>query len=362
LRAYRIVDWGEAPRIVDAPVPEPGPGEVLVRVAANGLCHSDSLMAQMPAEFGVALGWRVPFTLGHEVGGWVAALGDGVDEVHVGDPVALVSPSSCGFCDACRRGAESDCARSDFGRGFGRDGGLAPYVVAGGVRELVPLGDLDPVAAGPLTDAGATSLHAVKRALAVLAPRADRSAAAPRSVAAGETVVVLGAGGLGSFAVQFLRASSGVRVVAVDRSPERRAVAAGLGAHEVLDGVDGTTVATLRDLTDGTGVGAVLDFVGVDATILCGLSATRRGGAYGLVGAGGGTLRRPWYGTVPRGGTVFTFQGSDRSDVHDAVALAASGRVVSHVETFAFDQVGEAYRRLEHGELTGRAVVVPDPV
>lgn len=361
MRAYRLVDWSEPPRIVDTPVPQPGPGELLVRVAANGLCHSDSLMVQMPAAFGEALGWRVPFTLGHEVGGWVAGLGDGVDGLQVGDPVALVSPSSCGSCDACRRGAESDCEASDFGRGFGRDGGLAPFVLAGGAREIIPLGDLDPMTAGPLTDAGATSLHAVKRALAVLDPEAGRAVDDPSSIATDETVAVLGAGGLGMFAVQFLRALSGARVVAVDQSSERRAVAAGFGAHHVIAGVDDSTVGALRELTDGAGVGAILDFVGIDATILCGMSATRRGGAYGLIGAAGGTLRRPWYGSLPRGATVFTFQGSDLSDVHQAVALAASGEVVSHVERFSFDQVGEAYRRLEHGELTGRAVVVPDP-
>ena len=271
-------------------------------------------------------------------------------------------PALAARCGACRRGAESDCEHSDFGRGFGRDGGLAPLVVVGGVRELVPLGDLDPMTAGPLTDAGATSLHAVKRALGRARSGGGRFGRRPGSVAAGETVVVVGAGGLGAFAVQFLRALSGARVVAVDRSPERRAVAAGLGAQEVLDGVDDATAGSLHELTGGAGVGAVLDFVGVDATILCGLSATRRGGAYGLIGAGGGTLRRPWYGTLPRGATVFTFQGSDLSDVHEAVALAATGRVVSHVEPFSFDQVEEAYRRLDHGELTGRAVVVPDPI
>lgn len=360
MRAYRLVDWGVPPRIVDTPIPEPGPGEVLIRVAANGLCHSDSLIGQMPGEFGEVLGWRVPFTLGHEISGWVAGLGDGAVGVQVGDPVALVSPSSCGECAACRRGSESDCEASDVGRGFGRDGGLAPFVLANGIREIVPLGDLDPIAAGPLTDAGATSLHAVKRALAVLDPVAVRVGATTDSIAAGETVVVLGAGGLGVFAVQFLRALSGVRVVAVDQSPERRAVAAGLGAHEVLEGVVDATAGALRELTDGGGVGAVLDFVGIDASILCGMAATRRGGAYGLIGAAGGTLKRPWYGTLPRGGTVFTFQGSDLSDVHEAVALAAAGHVVSPVERFDFDQVGEAYRRLDHGELTGRAVVVPD--
>ena len=346
IRAYRVLDWGRAPELVEVAVPEPGPGEVLVRVAGNGLCHSDSLMSQLPRELGELLDWRVPFTLGHEVGGWVAALGEGADGLTVGDAVALVSPSSCGTCRDCRRGLESICAESNVGRGFGRDGGLATFVVVSSVRDVIPIGDLDPVLAGPLTDAGATSLHAVKRCL-------------PR-MTTGSTAVVIGAGGLGSFAIQFFRALSDARLVAVDTSPVRRAVAARLGAHEVIDGVADDTVALVRELTGGAGADAVVDFVGVDATLAAGLAMTRQAGAFALVGAGGAALPAPWFGTIPREADVFTFQGSDVSDVRDALSLATSGQVTSHVDRFDLDDVGRAYELLDHGELEGRAVVVPD--
>lgn len=347
MRAFRITDWERPPRIVEVPEPSPGVGEVLVRVAANGLCHSDALMARTPEAFGHALGWQVPFTLGHEIAGWVAEVGAGVDSDLIGRPVAVVSPASCGECAACRRGAENACVASDVGRGFGADGGLAPLVVVGAVRELVPLGDLDPVVAAPLTDAGATSLHAVRRALGFVG-------------SAPEHAVVIGAGGLGSFAVQFLRALCDAQIVAVDPVRRRRDVALDLGAHRVFDEVDGRTAALLAESIGGGGADVVLDFVGTDTTIRWGTSVTRRGGAFGLVGAGGGTLRRPWFGALPRDGVVFSFQGSDIADVRDAVALAAKGRIVSPVERFAFDDVATAYDRLERGELDGRAVVIPD--
>jgi len=349
MRAFRIVEWEQPPRIVEVPEPTPGAGEVVVRVAANGLCHSDALMAQTPEVFGRALGWQVPFTLGHEIAGWVFEVGAGVDPELVGRPVAVVSPASCGVCAACRRGAENACTESDVGRGFGADGGLAPLVLVHDVRALVPLGELDPVVAGPLTDAGATSLHAVRRALDLVDTAPDHA-------------VVIGVGGLGSFAVQFLRALSTAEVVAVDPNPGRREVARSFGAHRVIDGVDDDTAAHLADLTGGKGAEVVLDFVGVDATIRCGVAATGRGGAFGLIGAAGGTLRRPWYGSLPRDGAVFTFQGSDIADARDAVALAAEGQVVSRVDRFAFDDVAEAYERLARGELDGRAVVIPDPL
>lgn len=347
MRAYRVVDWGTSPQYQEVPVPEPGPGEVLVRVAANGLCHSDSLMSQMPREFGEMLDWRMPFTLGHEVGGWVASLGEGAEGLVVGEAVALVSPSSCGKCRDCLRGLESICADSNVGRGFGRDGGLAPFVVAASTREVIAIGNLDPVVAAPLTDAGATSMHAVKRCLPRLGPDA--------------TAVVIGAGGLGSFAVQFLRALTDARVIAVDTSPVRRAVATGLGAHEVVDGVAADSVGIVRELTGGAGAEAVFDFVGVDATLAAGLAMTRQAGAFALVGAGGAALTAPWFGTIPREAEVFTFMGSDLSDVRDVLALAASGRVTSQVDRFGFDDVAQAYGLLERGELEGRAVVLPDP-
>jgi propanol-preferring alcohol dehydrogenase len=339
MSAYRIVAWGRPPQLTEAPVPEPGPGEVLVEVAGNGLCHSDLGMGLIPAGMAESLGWRLPFTLGHEVAGHVAALGPGVTGLAEGEAVALVSPASCGRCPTCRQGRDSACPDGSAGRGYGRDGGLARYVVAPAPRAIVKLGDLDPVAAAPLTDAGATAHHAVDRVVPHLPE--------------GSTAVVLGAGGLGAFAVQVLRALTPARVVAVDTNPARLEVAGDLGAHEVAD-----DVAALAG--DRGGVEVVLDFVGVDATIAGGLAAVAPYGAYGLVGSGGGTLRRPWFGTLPRDADVFTFQGSSLADVHAVVALARRGAIRSDVDVFPLSRVGDAYAALQRGELRGRAVVVPD--
>ena len=345
MRAFRIVEWQSPPVLTTAPIPSPGPGEVLVEVAGNGLCHSDVGMAQAPGELMELLGWRVPFTLGHEVGGRVAELGPGATGFSVGDAVAVVSPHSCGACDWCHRGLENLCDDSIVGRGYGIDGGLARYVLVSSTRELVPLRSLDPMIAGPLTDAGATSIHAVKR----VAPR----------VRPDGTVVVLGAGGLGSFAVQFLRALTDARVIAVDVSAERRAYALEIGADVAIEGVGDTTAAELLELTGG-GADAVLDFVGIDATINTGLRATRRMGSYGLIGAAQGRSTTPLYDALPKDGEAFTFQASTIADVLDAVELAESGRVRVDVDLFPLDRVAEAYEAMERGELRGRAVVVPD--
>lgn len=343
--AFRIVRWGHPPELTEAPIPEPGPGQVLIRVAGNGLCHSDDSMSQLPGEIAEAIGWRAPFTLGHEIGGWVDALGPGVTMVAEGQAVALLSPTSCGVCRYCQRGATNACPDGLVGRGYGRDGGLAPYVLARADRDLITLDRLDPVSAGPLTDAGATTMHGVRKLLPVLGP--------------GSVAVVLGAGGLGAFALQFLRAMTPATVVAVDPNPARLAYAAELGAHHQIEGVTPGTAGEIRALV-GDGVDGVLDLVGIDATIECGLACLRPGGAYGLIGAANGTLRRPWYGALPRDGYVFSFQGSDVSDAHDAIALADAGRIRVDIDTFALSKVGDAYAAMHEGRLRGRAVVVPD--
>jgi alcohol dehydrogenase, propanol-preferring len=343
MKAFRVVEWQRDPEVVEIPVPRPGPGEVVVKVSGNGLCHSDLVMPKMPKAIGDHLGWSMPFTLGHEVGGIVAALGTGVMGVREGDPVAVISAASCGACWYCLRGLDNACDHGLAGRGYGRDGGLADYVLVSSERALVRLKTLDPTIAGPLTDAGSTSYHAVKRVLPKLVP--------------GSTAVVLGAGGLGSYAIQFLRALTPATIVAVDQSAHRREVALTLGAHHVIDGVNATTTATLRDLTGGRGVDTVIDFVGIDLSIDSGMAALAKAGSFALVGSSGGRFTKPIYGGMARNAELFTFQGGCISDTREVIELAEAGLITVAVDLFPFDQIAAAYERMEAGELTGRAVI-----
>ncbi len=345
MKAFRLVEWEHPPELTETPIPSPGPGEVLVEVAGNGLCHSDVGMALAPAAFMEPLGWRVPFTLGHEVGGYVAALGPGAAGFAVGDPVAVISPHSCGHCIWCARGQDNNCDDSIVGRGYGIDGGLARYMLVATTRELVKLHTLDPVVAGPLTDAGATSYHAVKRAIPRIPP--------------GGSAVVIGAGGLGAYAIQHLRALTSARIVAVDISADRRSYATELGAHDVLEGVNDDTTAELQRLLEG-GANAVFDFVGNDLSILHGLQSTAKAGSYALVGAGNGSLRGTMFDKLPKDGEVFSFQAPTIADTLEVIALAEAGQLRVDVDLFPLDRVAEAYEKMEQGELRGRAVVIPD--
>jgi len=348
MTALRIVEWERSAELVEVPVPEPGPGQVRVRVAGCGLCHSDLTMAAMPASVGRALGWQVPFTLGHETAGWIDAWGPGVEGVAEGQPVAVAAPASCGRCRDCRRGLESGCAAGLVGRGYGRDGGLAAFVLVDDpARHLLPLGTLDPFVAGPLTDAGATSHHAVARIA--------------RRVRGDGAVVVLGVGGLGGFVVQLASVLTDALVVAVDPVEARRRAACGFGAAVVLDGVGPDTDEALRTAIGETAVDAVVDLVGSDETIAFAASSLAPGGSLAVVGAAGGKLRRPVYGGLPRDAELWTFQGSDLVDARAVVELAAAGRLRVDVDPYPLSRVDEAYAAMEAGTLTGRAVVHPDP-
>ncbi|HWS32122.1 MAG TPA: zinc-binding dehydrogenase, partial [Actinoplanes sp.] len=166
-------------------------------------------------------------------------------------------------------------------------------------------------------------------------------------ISIGGAAVVIGAGGLGAFAIQFLRALTAATVTAVDPLAVRRDRAGATGAHEAVP-----------ELPKRLRADVVLDFVGTDETITAGIRAVETGGAYGLIGSAGGRLGRPWFGTLPRDGEVFTFQGSSIADAQDVIALARAGLIDNQVQEFSFGEIDRAYRELAAGTLTGRAVVV----
>jgi alcohol dehydrogenase, propanol-preferring len=343
VRAYRLTDW-QQPGFADVPDPEPGPSEVRVRVGGVGLCHSDVLFLESPAGL---LPYEVPFTLGHEIAGWVDGVGDAVTDLADGDAVAVACMSPCWECRWCRRGADNYCVNSWRGRGFGVDGGLASHLVVDR-RELVPLGALDPRVVAPLTDAGATSYHAVQR----VRPKLDGAASVGDAVA-----VVIGVGGLGAYAVQWLKLQTSARVIAVEARESRLDAARALGADEVLLAGDGLS-RRLRDAVGADGADAVLDFVGTDQTLNAALRNAAKMGSIALVGQGFGTAQVR-YGQPAHDCDVFNPQGATIAELHEVIALGQTADVTVEVEQFAFDDVAAAYDRLKAGTLNGRAVVLP---
>ncbi|MET7517748.1 alcohol dehydrogenase catalytic domain-containing protein [Streptomyces sp. NPDC005373] len=339
MTAYRLPGWQQAPQWVDVPVPRPRQGEVLVKVGVAGLCRSDLLM--MDAAHG-ALPFAPPYTLGHETAGWVERVGAGVTDLRTGDPVLVGMGPRCGHCDHCLGGAENLCARGAAGRGHGLDGGLAEYLTVS-AREAVRLATLTPASAAPLACAGITAYHPVRRLADRLRP--------------GSTTLVIGVGGVGSYAVQLLRQLSATRILAVDTTKPRLELAVELGAHEAMLAGD-DLAAHIREATGGRGVDVVLDVVGSQGTVDTALATVRPGGAVAVIGAGGGVARLGW--ATPKDCEVFVPISGTMTELRQLVALAESGRIRTEVDCFAPDRITEAYEALRTGQLRGRAVVVMD--
>ncbi|WP_040812460.1 NAD(P)-dependent alcohol dehydrogenase [Nocardia concava] len=345
----RALQWTgpEKVQINDIPVPDIGPTDLLVKVGAAGVCHSDLTLVNFPIQLR-----EDPLTLGHEIAGTIEAIGSDVSGREVGERGVVFLFWTCGVCRECVGGNENVCLAA--GRvamppcpGLTMEGGMSEYVRIP-ASAFVPIGDLDFLQAAPVADAALTAYHAIRGAREALRP--------------GGTAVAIGIGGLGHVGVQILHAISGVRVIAVDQAQEKLDLAADCGAEiGILSGPD--AAKQILDLTDGRGADAVFDFAGVDATAKLACETVAPNGAYRMVGLGGGA---PEITAGPAGGpgwpwgaSVRKSLGGTRSDLHDCVALARAGKLHMEVERFDLADGPEAFRRLDAGHIRGRAVLVP---
>ncbi|MDT0210377.1 NAD(P)-dependent alcohol dehydrogenase [Curtobacterium sp. BRD11] len=333
------------PVLTEVEKPVPGPGEVLLKVAGAGACHSDVAVYR---EFQEGQpGAQAPgFVLGHETSGWVEAVGDGVSGFTEGDAYLVYGPVGCGHCSSCSKGQDTYCenaATNPYAAiGLGRDGGMAEYVTVP-ARYLVSLGDADPIAAAPLSDAALTPYHAIKAAM-------------PNLAGGGRYALVVGLGGLGQIAVQILTALTGATVIATDTKQDAMDRAAARGAVTVPAGPDQATA--IRELTGGKGVDAAFDFVGATPTIATAKASMAIGGRLTVVGIAGGAVEWNFF-TTPYESTITNTYWGTIEDLHEVVAMYRAGQIEPDVERFALSDALEAYRKLEAGELSGRAVVVP---
>jgi alcohol dehydrogenase, propanol-preferring len=344
MRALQLKSFQSDPELVDLPEPEPGPGQVVIKVGGAGACHSDLHVMREFAE-GMAP-WGPPFVLGHEAAGWVHRVGGDVRGLEPGAPVAVYGLLGCGRCKPCAAGAENLCIHGMEGPpgiGFGVDGAMAEYLLIADPRRLVPIGDLDPADVAPLTDAGLTPYRVVKRALPKLTP--------------GSHAVVIGAGGLGHLAIQILDALSPATVIAVDTRESALALAREVGAAAtVLAGDD--AAAAVIDATGGARADVVLDFVGSAPTIALGAAVAKVGTDLVVVGAAAGQFTWNFYALPYEVNLTTSFWGT-LPELHEVIALARKGLIKAHIQRFGLEEALHAYELMEQGQLSGRAVMVP---
>jgi propanol-preferring alcohol dehydrogenase len=343
MQAVRFVGVGHPAQIQETPKATPRPGQVLIKIGGAGVCHSDLHVMEED------LGFKPPFTLGHENAGWVAELGQGVTGFKEGEAVAVYGPWGCGRCHACQMSMENYCENwaqiNGFGGGLGLDGGMAEYMLVPSARLLVPLGSLNPAKAAPLSDAALTPYHAIKRALAYLN--------------AESTVVVLGVGGLGHMAIQLLRVLAPVRIVAADVDDKKLQQAKALGADDIVNNRNASEAAErIQRITGPRGAGLVLDCVGVQPTLDLGAKLLGRNSVWTIVGLGGG--RHDFrHGSTPYGTSMSIPYWGSRVELMEVIAMARDGRIQAETTEFPLTDAVGVYSKLKEGQITGRAVLVP---
>ena len=311
-----VMRAASAPLVLeDRPEPQPRGDEVVVRVRGAGVCHSDLHLLEDEER-------PRPLVLGHEIAGEAEGMG----------PVLVYPSWGCGSCRLCRGGEEQLCPRVETA-GFATDGGYAEAVLVPSRRYLFPLDGLDPVRAAPLADAGITPYRAVRR----LRERLREDA----------RVVVLGAGGLGQFAVQYLKLLTDARVVAVDVDERKRRRALELGADEAVAPQEVAERAV-----------AAIDFVGSDETLALAARIVATKGVVLHVGAAGGRLDYG-FGALPDEAQIGTSILGSLDDLRAVLDHARRGEIEWHVEALPLERANDAVERLRRGDVLQRLVLTP---
>ncbi|MCL6450876.1 MAG: alcohol dehydrogenase catalytic domain-containing protein [Acetobacteraceae bacterium] len=340
MKAMVLERFGEPLVMRDKETPPLGHGEVLVRVRACGVCGTDLKIwaGQWPTV-------RPPVIMGHEPAGVVAEVGPGTGDLKPGDRVVASLYITCGQCENCLAGRTTICLSSIRRLGFEVDGGFAE-VVRAPASTLVKLPQGMPFThAAILPDAVATPVHAFQRVR--LSP--------------GQTVLIIGMGGLGIHALQVARAQ-GLSVLACDVDRRRLELAQGLGADAALDPADDDVLQACRDFTGGLGVHAAMDAVGLAETAELGLRCLRMGGRLLQVGYSiGQSVALSSYEVAMRELEIVGVRAASRADLMQAVALVRAGLVRPVVgRTLPLEQANQALSLLRQGAVPGRVVLAVD--
>lgn len=343
MRGALLYEYGQPLRIEEVPKPTIEAGEVLVKIAGAGFCHSD--LHIMDGEIKILP--KLPHILGHENAGYVAEVGQGVKSVKEGDPVIVYGGWGCGYCRWCITGNEQMCLEPRWVGLSEYAGGYAEYLRVPHERYLVKLERLNPRDSAPLADAALTPYRAIKRAMPYLTPDS--------------WALVVGVGGLGQYGVKLLRLLTGVRIVAVDINDERLALAQKYGADKVYNSTHHPElVQELLTLTQGQGFMSAFDFVGSEETLALCIRTCASDGKVSQIGLAGGTAHLK---VLENSRFEVLFEATlwgNIQELREVVALAESGRLTPiPTEFYPLEQINAVAQKLKAGQIKGRAVIVP---
>jgi D-arabinose 1-dehydrogenase-like Zn-dependent alcohol dehydrogenase len=333
MRAMQVTKAKGPFELVEREIPEPGPGDVRVKVQACGVCHSDMFVKE-----GLWPGLQYPRITGHEIAGVVDALGAGVKGWKVGDRVGIGwYGGHCGYCDSCRRGDFELCLNDREVTGFSRDGGYAEYTIAHAPTLARIPDDLSAVDAGPLMCAGVTTFNSLRHA-----------GAGP-----GEVVAVLGIGGLGHLGVQYA-AKMGYKTVAIARGADKASLAKKMGAHVYIDSQTQDVAGELKNLGGAT---VILATVTNGKAMTAALGGLAIDGKLVVLGAADTPLEVPAVTLIGERTSVMGWPSGSSIDSQDTMAFSALTGVKPMTQAFPLERATEAYELMLSGKARFRAVI-----
>jgi propanol-preferring alcohol dehydrogenase len=335
MKAAVVKAFGKPLVIEDVPIPVPGPGELLVKVKACGVCHTDLHAASGD--------WPVkpmpPFIPGHEAAGVVAALGPGVTDFKIGDAVGVAwLHDACLRCEYCETGWETLCEHQ-HNTGYSVNGGFAEYVIASAAFAARLPANIDFAAIAPILCAGVTTYKGLKE-----------TEARP-----GEWVVISGVGGLGHVAIQYAKAM-GLKVIGLDIAEDKLQLALEAGAEHAVNALDKDAVERVLQLTGGGAPGVLVTAVSTPAFAQA-LHMVRRKGTVSLVGLPPGEFPTPIFDIVLKRITVRGSIVGTRRDLDEAIAFAADGKVKAEIAKAPLSEINAIFDRMKAGKIDGRMVL-----
>jgi propanol-preferring alcohol dehydrogenase len=350
MRSFQVCVCGQPLQMTTQPTPKPTGSEVLLKMLAAGVCHSDLHLSDGYFDLGggkrlsvVERGMKLPVTLGHENVGEVIAIGPDAKGVKIGDR-RLVDPwMGCGECGVCKRGDEQLCTKPRS-LGVFTPGGYSDHLMVPHPRYLFDIGDIPPERAAPLACSGVTTYSALKKVGPTLTT---------------EPTVIIGAGGLGLMCIALHKAMGGHSTVVVDIDPAKRDAALKAGAKAVIDGAAPDAAAQIIAATNG-GAWAVIDLVGSSSTARIGIDSLIKGGKLIIVGLYGGDIT---VSLPPFPMRAITVQGSytgSLTEIGELIELVKrTGLPPAPVRTRPLDDVNDVLSDLRAGKIIGRVVLTP---
>ena len=335
MKAAVVKAFGKPLVIEDVPVPVPGPGELLVKLKACGVCHTDLHAASGD--------WPVkpvpPFIPGHEAAGVVAALGPGVTDFKIGDAVGVAwLHDACLRCEYCETGWETLCEHQ-HNTGYSVNGGFAEYVIASAAFAARLPANVNFAKIAPILCAGVTTYKGLKET----------------DTRPGEWVVISGVGGLGHVAIQYAK-EMGLKAIGLDIAEDKLKLALEAGADHAVNALDKDAVERVIAFTGGGAHGVLVTAVSTPAFAQA-LKMVRRKGTVSLVGLPPGEFPTPIFDVVLKRITVRGSIVGTRRDLDEAVAFAAEGKVKAEITTAPLSEINTIFDRMKAGKIDGRVVL-----